>query len=161
MPAAELLTYARELRWILEQVAGCLEGLTAPQLNWRPDTHVANSAYAIAAHVVGSTRVYALGFGCGQEVSRDRVAELAARGDSAGPPMAALRQLAADIDGALAAVPESRLDERLIPPRAGGVDPPRRAAPGGAAAHPRHGAGPRAGALGMSPAAARARPRRG
>ena len=117
MPAAELLTYARELRWILEQVAGCLDGLTAPQLNWRPDTHVANSAYAIATHVAGSTRVYALGFGCGQPVTRDRVAELAARGESAGPPMAALRQLAVDIDGALAALPEARLDERLVPPR--------------------------------------------
>jgi hypothetical protein len=117
MPAAELLTYARELRWILDQVAACLEGLSAPQLNWRPDTHVANSAYAIAAHVAGSTRVYALGFGCGQPVARDRGAELAARGDAAGPPMAALRQLAAEIDGALAALPASRLDERLVPPR--------------------------------------------
>src|SRR5256885_15244997 len=62
----EIETYARELQWILEQLVDALSGLTAAQLNWRPSTGSANSAYAIVGHVVASTRVYALGLGCGR-----------------------------------------------------------------------------------------------
>ena len=57
----EIETYARELQWILEQLVDALSGLTAAQLNWRPSTGSANSAYAIVDHVLASTRVYALG----------------------------------------------------------------------------------------------------
>ena len=55
--SAELETYAQELRWILDQISRTVDGLTEQQLNWRPSSGTANSAYAIASHVVGSTRV--------------------------------------------------------------------------------------------------------
>jgi hypothetical protein len=41
----EATTYARELQWIVGQLCVSLRGLTAAQLNWRPDTGGATSAY--------------------------------------------------------------------------------------------------------------------
>ncbi len=123
---AELDTYARELGWILDQVSTALGGLTAAQLNWRPATGTANSAYAIATHVVRSTRVYALGFGCGQEVQRDRPAEFAASGADGATLVATIRQLAREIDTAFAALAPSELDMRIVPaPELWGTGQPR------------------------------------
>ena len=115
--SAELHTYTQELRWILDQINRTVDGLTEYQLNWHPSTGTANSAYAIASHVVSSTRVYALGFGCGQMVTRDRSAEFAASGSSAQDLVTALRQLADEITTALATLPPATLDERLRPPQ--------------------------------------------
>ncbi|MGH7309533.1 MAG: DinB family protein [Candidatus Rokuibacteriota bacterium] len=111
----ELATYGRELRWVLNQMATSVQGLTAAQLNWRPATS-ANSAYAIVSHVLGSTRVYALGFGCGQPVGRDREAEFAAIGTDAEGLIAALRRLASEIAAALGGLRPAALDERFTPP---------------------------------------------
>ena len=113
--SAELETYAQELRWILDQISRTADGLTEQQLNWRPLTGTANSAYAIASHVVGSTRVYALGFGCGQWVTRDRSAEFTASGSSAQDLVTALRQLADEITTALGTLSPATLDEHLRP----------------------------------------------
>ena len=113
--SAELTTYAQELRWILDQISRTVDGLTEQQLNWRPSSGTANSAYAIASHVVGSTRVYALGFGCGQTVTRDRSAEFVASGSSAQDLVTALRQLADEITTALATLAPATLDGRLRP----------------------------------------------
>jgi uncharacterized damage-inducible protein DinB len=110
----ELQTYAAELRWVLDQIAISLDGLTPAQLNWRPAA-TANSAYAIATHVVASTRVYALGFGCGQPVERDRAAEFAATGDDAGKLLGAIRRLVAEIEAALAGLAPGALDRRVLP----------------------------------------------
>src|SRR5919197_499608 len=108
----EMETYARELRWILDQVGLALDGLTPAQLNWRPSTGEANSAYAIASHVAESTRVYALGFGCGQPVERDRPAEFSACGADATDLLASLRRLGEEVEAALRSLPRSALDRR-------------------------------------------------
>jgi hypothetical protein len=113
----ELETYRRELRFILDQTRATLSGLTAEQLNWRPDTGHANSAYAIASHVVGSTRAYALGFGCGRPVERDRAAEFAASGTNSAGLIAAIGALADEIDAAVAAEKPATLDGRFRPSR--------------------------------------------
>lgn len=112
---AEIETYARELGWILGEVAAALDGLTAAQLAWRPATGASNSASAVAGHVLGSTRVYALGFACGLEVERDRAAEFAASGADAATLVAAVRRLSREITAALAALAPSELDRRLVP----------------------------------------------
>lgn len=112
---AEIETYARELSWILDQICGALDGLTATQLNWRPSA-TANSLYAIASHVSGSTSVYALGFGCDQNVTRDRAAEFAAVGTDAGTLIVAIRQLQRKIGDALGRLTAGALDERILPP---------------------------------------------
>jgi len=113
---AEIETYARELGWLLDQVAVSLDGLTPAQLSWRPATGSANSACTIASHVVGSTRVYALGFGCGRPVTRDRPAEFAAAGSDAAELIAAVRQLAEEIRSTLATLAPGALDRRILPP---------------------------------------------
>lgn len=94
---AEAATYARELHWVLGQICVALKGLTPAQLTWRPDTGAANSAYAIAHHVAEVTRVYALGFGCAQPVTRDRSTEFSATADDAGVLIARLEALATEI----------------------------------------------------------------
>lgn len=115
MPA-EAETYARELQWVLGQICVSLKGLSAAQLNWRPDTGGANSAYAIGNHVVEVTRVYALGFGCGHPMQRDRPAEFTASGDHAGELIARLETLAAEIARAVADLTSPALDRRFVPP---------------------------------------------
>lgn len=112
---AEIEVYARELRWILDQICVTLDDLTEQQINWQPPTGKANSASAIANHVVGSTRVYALGFGCGHLVSRDRPAEFAATGVSAPELIASIRQLSDEIGTALADLTPSTLERRIRP----------------------------------------------
>lgn len=112
---AEIETYARELSWILDQICVSLDGLAATQLNWRPSA-AANSAYAIASHVVGSTSVYALGFACGREVTRDRAAEFLASGTDARELIGAIRQLQRKIGDALGRLTAGTLDERIVPP---------------------------------------------
>jgi hypothetical protein len=114
---SEIETYGRELGWILEQICVALRGLTPSQLNWRPDTGTANSAYAIASHVVAATRVYALGFGCGQPVQRDRPAEFVGSGYDAAQVIVRVEAFAAEIRHALAALAAGDLDRRLEPPR--------------------------------------------
>ena len=89
-----------ELGWVLDQVCAALDGLTAAQLTWRPATEASNSLAAVAGHVLGSTRVYALGFGCGREVERDRAAEFAVSGADAVTLVAAIRQLSREIAAA-------------------------------------------------------------
>lgn len=113
---AEIETYAAELRWILEQIVVVLDGLSAAQLNWRPATGAANSAWAIASHVVGSTRIYALGFGCGRPVERHRAQEFAAAGNDPAELIAAVRRLSGELETTLAALAPSALDRRTLPP---------------------------------------------
>jgi hypothetical protein len=63
------------------------------------------------------TRVYALGFGCGRPVTRDRSTEFSAADDDAGPLIARLEALAAEIGAAVAALTPSDLARRVRPPR--------------------------------------------
>lgn len=115
--SSELETYAQELCWILDQVSQSIDGLTKSQLGWQPAPGSANSASVIASHILGCTRVYVLGFGCNQPVSRDRPAEFAVADVSAHDLVTALRHLADEITAALAVLPPTRLGERLLPPQ--------------------------------------------
>jgi len=117
MHSAEIEVYSRQLRWTLDQIAVSLTGLTPAQLNWRPPTGAANSAYAIVSHVVGSTRVYALGFGCRLPVRRDRPAEFAASGGDIDSLRTLVDQLSAEIEAALTSLNPVSLAERITPDR--------------------------------------------
>ena len=114
---SEIDTYARELGWVLGQICVALRGLTPLQLNWRPDTGTANSAHAIASHVVAATRVYALGFGCGRPVQRDRQAEFTGSGHDSAEVIAHVEAFAAELRRGLAALTAPDLERRLRPPR--------------------------------------------
>lgn len=110
----ETRLYRQELRWVLEQMGDCLRETSPGRLHWRPAT-TANSAATVVHHVIGATRVYVLGFGCGQLVTRDREAEFVAEGVAAAALLAALEQVADEIDSALAAVTPVTLERRLRP----------------------------------------------
>lgn len=114
---AEIETYARELRVLLDQIVVSLRGLTVAQLDWRPATGTANSARAIATHVCAATRVYTLGFGCGLAVERDREREFAASGHDLDALIAQVTRLSDDVQAALAALEPAALAERFTPPR--------------------------------------------
>ncbi len=111
---AEVDAYSRQIRSLLACVCACLEGLSESQLNWRPRLEGANSAYVIAAHTLGCARAWVLGIACGRATVRDRPAEFRAAGGNA-ELATATRELSAEIEAALAALPPSSLDHRLVP----------------------------------------------
>ncbi len=114
---AEVETYSRQIRSLLERVGACLEGLSEAQINWRPAIDGANSAYVIAAHTLGNARAWVLGIACGQPVGRDRPAEFRASGRDAADLLGAAQKLSGQIDAAMAALPGWALDRRLLPSR--------------------------------------------
>jgi DinB superfamily len=113
----EIVLYERELCWLLEHMHHTVNGLTERQLHWHLAQAQANSAAAIISHMLACTRVYILGFGCGQPVSRDRSSEFTPANTSLSSCSAAFHQLADDIRTALASLQPEELDERLVPPQ--------------------------------------------
>ena len=111
---AEIEAYSRQTQSLLERICACLEGLSESQLNWRPRLDGANSAYAITAHALGCARAWVLGIACGQAIGRDRPAEFRAAGSYA-ELATAMRELSAEIEVALAALPPAALVRRFTP----------------------------------------------
>jgi len=114
---AEIESLSRQIRSILERVCACLAGLSETQLNWRPPVGGVNSVYVIVTHTLGNARAFVLGIACGQPLERDRPSEFRASGRDAAGLTAQARRLADDIEAALAGLPPSALDRRLLPPQ--------------------------------------------
>jgi uncharacterized damage-inducible protein DinB len=114
---AEIESYSRQIRSILERVCACLDGLSEAQLNRRPPVDGANSVYVIAAHTLGNARAWVLGIACGRPLERDRPAEFRASGRDAAELTAQARRLLDEIEAALAGLSPSALDRRLLPPQ--------------------------------------------
>ena len=110
----EIEAYSRQIRSLLERILAGLEGLSEAQLNWRPPTEGANSAYVIAAHTLGNAHVWVLGIACGREMGRDRPAEFRASGSQTDLADEA-RQLLREIEAALAGLEPAALERRLVP----------------------------------------------
>lgn len=113
---AELEVYALELVWVLDQLRVSLTGLSDDQVADRPG-RAANSPFTIVHHVIGATRAYTLGLGCGRQLSRDRVAEF---GDQPAPCAELLQRLAslkAELLDALSSLSPALLDQRVLPSR--------------------------------------------
>ena len=113
----EIESYSRLLQLIVKRLCASLEGMSEAQLNWRPPTDGANSAYVIAAHTLGNARAWVLGIACGRPVERDRPAEFRASGHDATELTAQGQQLSDDMVEGLASLPPSALERRLVPPR--------------------------------------------
>ena len=75
----------------------------------------AKGAVRAGCHVIGTTRVSALGFGCGRQVSRDRQAEFRSPATSVAEVTTRLRQFTSELTVALAGLSSESLDERLVP----------------------------------------------
>ncbi len=110
----EIEAYSGQIRSLLERVLAGLEGLSEDQLNRRPPTEGANSAYVIAAHTVGNARVWVLGIACGREMGRDRPAEFRASGAYA-QLAEETQELLGEIEAALSALDASALERRVMP----------------------------------------------
>jgi hypothetical protein len=111
----ELAAYHESIQNHLRQIIVCVNDLNASQLNWRPPVGRANSAYVLVEHTLGNARAWILGIACGQPVARDRPAEFHASGQDIEPLIEEWKQLSQDIEVALAAIPPSKLEERLVP----------------------------------------------
>jgi hypothetical protein len=113
---SEIETYSRWIRSLFERVVASLEGLSKAQLNWRPPIEGANSVYVIAAHTLGSARACVLGVACAQDMGRDRPAEFRATGGYA-EIFDETRELLSEMKTALAGLPASALERRVVPSR--------------------------------------------
>lgn len=116
MSEAEIETYATELSWILSQIGRSLDGLSDVEFAMRPIAS-GNCPYTIANHVIEATRVYALGFGCGRQVSRNRQAEFESPATSIDEVTERLRNLDGELRAAFGELTPEKLDERLVPTR--------------------------------------------
>ncbi len=61
----------------VERLLGCLDGLDAAALNWRPIPQ-ANSLFVLATHMIGNIEETVWGIVCGNPIDRDREAEFQA-----------------------------------------------------------------------------------
>lgn len=113
----EIASYIGSLdgRWRL--LTRAVEGLTAAQLNYRPDFEGANSAWVLAEHILGNARAWIIGIACGVGMRRDRAAEFASTGADAGSLEAMIERTRADINAALGAMDPARLSFVQLPPQ--------------------------------------------
>lgn len=121
----ELELYTTSITERIEEIAGIVRSMSGGELNAKP-AGVANSAWAIATHTMGSARAWVLGIACGQEFRRDRPSEFIASGDDAGALVGGLLLTASDIRDALESFDPARLDARVTPSQElWGEGPPR------------------------------------
>ena len=113
---AELDTYNHYLLDRIAAIPAALEGLSTEELNRDPGFTNANSLFAIATHVFGSTRSWVLGIVCGRDLERDRPSEFVAHGTFNDLAEAA-RRLSRDIEQALSSLDPALLDDRYTPPK--------------------------------------------
>ena len=115
----ELSVYEAQLRWLLGQVAGIIEGADDHALVVQPPGNLeGNNLLAIAKHATAVTRAYCLGIACGQDVSRDRSTEFAAELAERAAICHDLDVLAENIRSAFGKLDAGTLDEKVLPSRA-------------------------------------------
>ena len=107
----EPITYVRQIKNLLDRLCEAVADLDERQLNLRPPVAGANSAYAIAAHILGNAEAWILGIACGLPIERDRPGEFAAAGAGAAPLIARANELALRFEKALSALPSGAFDE--------------------------------------------------
>ena len=112
---SELAAYDESIRERIGLIRGCVDGLTAEQLNWRPAFGGANSIWALAEHALGNARAWIVGIAAGNEIGRDRPAEFASAGDDAASLLADIDGIGARVLAALQGIDPARLDVRLVP----------------------------------------------
>lgn len=102
----------------VDELIGCLEGLSSDDLNWSP-LNDANSLYVLATHTMGNVRFNVLGGICDVPVQRDRDAEFVATGSSADEIKASWSELRGKISDRVMDLPPDRLDREKEHPGRG------------------------------------------
>lgn len=121
MAVSELASFRRFIVGTIDALVGALAGPAGDELDWRPQAPATNSLDAIAMHVLGNAEDNLLGTLCGQAIVRDRPAEFAARGTSAGDVRARWAALRRQVDVAFAALPPGDLGRERRHPRRGAL----------------------------------------
>ena len=105
----------------IDSIVDLLDGLTADELDWRPDAPSTNSLYAIATHVLGNADENLLGALCGEPHDRHYATEFSAAApvpDAVRTRWAALR---ARMGNCLAALTHADLVGARAHPRRGTI----------------------------------------
>jgi hypothetical protein len=104
----------------VDQLLQTLEGLDPEEINWAPHPQ-ANSLYVLATHTMGTLAENLLEVLCGLPVNRQREAEFAAQGDSAGALFAQWQNLRGHVQTQLEAVDVATLGQPRQHPRRGQI----------------------------------------
>jgi len=106
----ELDAFWRAIAKSVDEILGCLEQAPAEWRNWRPG-ETANSLYALATHVLGSTEFLVLQGLCGIDVNRRRAAEFVAEGAAVEPLQEKWRALQIYVQESFSRLPDGALDQ--------------------------------------------------
>ncbi len=115
----ELQGFNNALESNLQRVIACIESLDGNDLSWRPAAAEANTLYVLAVHIMGNVEENVLGIACGEDIRRDRAAEFAAEGGSAGGLVDRARDLIGRIAEGLEKIKCSDLGVEVEHPRRG------------------------------------------
>jgi hypothetical protein len=110
----EVDAYLAQWRWLVVEMSKCLVDLSPTQMGARPHA-TANSPFQVANHVLGATRVLALGLGCGRQLTRDRRSEFNSKPERASDVIWKLGALLAELEAGLGSIDPKRLDEHVQP----------------------------------------------
>ncbi len=131
---ADLVVYAAQTRWLLEQFDQMLGELPPEVLVASPPVALeGNCLLASAKHAAAVTEAYAFGFGAGLPVDRDRSTEFTAGIDELPAIRARLQHMAVSLEAIFRDISPASLDRGFIP--AGhlyGTGEPREMTPRGA-----------------------------
>jgi hypothetical protein len=116
MESDEVRVYREQTVWLLGQLLRLVCDTPVSALAARPPAALeGNNMLAIAKHAAAVTRAYALGMGCGLEVSRDRSAEFVAEAREAAAIRAEFETLIASVGLEFEQLDPARLGARLTP----------------------------------------------
>jgi hypothetical protein len=120
-PREEIQSFQHYIFDTIDHIVGALAGLSAEELNWRPEAPETNSLYAIATHVLGNAEENLIGTLCGQRHGRHYASEWPA----AAPVPDAVRlrwaELRERVAGGLATLTRADLDGLRRHPRRGDI----------------------------------------
>ena len=102
----------------IDMVLTCLEKAPVDKWNWKP-VESANSLFALANHVVGSTEEHIVEGIFSEPVGRDRPGEFASQGTDASSVRAKWIKVQTRIDDLLPTLQEGALEEMCVDPRLG------------------------------------------
>jgi hypothetical protein len=117
--ATEGAVLAQKTMDVLERALGCLDGLDAEALNWRPPAPETNSLYMIATHVLGNVEENIFQVLGGRQVGRQRDQEFVAHGSDAQVIAERWQRLRGEVQGAIAALSADDLERTYQHPRRG------------------------------------------
>ncbi|HWE63434.1 MAG TPA: DinB family protein [Chloroflexota bacterium] len=117
----ESTVLAQQIDGVLERIVGCLDGLDAEALNWRPPAPDTNSLYVIVTHVLGNAEECILEILAGRSVGRQREQEFLAQGTTAQAIAERWQRLRPELQEAMSALSAEDVERQYQHPRRGEI----------------------------------------